>query len=556
MTDAFFLHLLKILKMKIFIFFISFVIVISCTTKQEVDVLVIDAKIYTVNKNFDTAEAMAIQNGKIIAIGSTDEVTKKYQSKNIVQAQGKVIVPGLYDAHAHLYNLGIGLQTAELRGLSSKEETLDKLIQFQEEKKLPFITGRGWDQNDWPDKKYPTAADLDSIFPDTPVALSRVDGHALWVNSKALALAGITEKTKINGGEVVLQNGKPTGILIDTPMNLVFNIIPKPTRAQQTQALLEATAICLENGLTTINDAGLDKQIIQLIDSLQKEKLMKLKVYAMVSNTPENLEYYLNKGIIKTSKLNVRSIKIYGDGALGSRGAALKQPYTDLPHHYGAMITQQEILDSLALKIEKAGYQMNTHAIGDSANIAVIRAYQKALSGKTDKRWKIEHAQVVSKEDFKYFSNNIIPSVQPTHATSDMYWAEDRIGKERIKGAYAYKKLLKKAGIVVLGTDFPVEKVNPMHTFYAAVARKDLQQYPKDGFRPEEALTREEALKGMTIWAAYSNFEENEKGSLEVGKAADFTVLNTDIMNCPENQIPNIKVLQTFIDGERVFTLN
>ena len=273
----------------------------------------------------------------------------------------------------------------------------------------------------------------------------------------------------------------------------------------------------------------------------------------MVSNYPENLDHFLSKGKIKTPRLNVRSVKVYGDGALGSRGAAMRAPYSDQHDHYGAMITDQETLMALAKRIADAGYQMNTHAIGDSANVAVIRAYTEALKGQEDARWKIEHAQVVTPVDFDYFSMNIIPSVQPTHATSDMYWAEDRVGAERIKGAYAFKTLLNKAGIVALGTDFPVERVNPMHTFYAAVARKDLQQYPEGGYRMEEALSREETIKGMTIWAAYSNFEETEKGSIEVGKMADFVVLEGDLMNMAEDDIPNNKVIATFIGGEAVY---
>ncbi len=306
-------------------------------------------------------------------------------------------------------------------------------------------------------------------------------------------------------------------------------------------------------GLTTVNDAGLDREIIELIDSLQQNGELSLRVYAMVSNSKENLDYYLAKGKIKTDRLNIRSIKIYADGALGSRGAVLKNKYSDMPHHFGAMITPMNQLDSLAKIIAKAGYQMNTHAIGDSANVSVLKVYTKALKNEIDPRWKVEHSQIVSLSDFDYFSKKIIPSIQPTHATSDMYWAEDRVGSERIKGAYAYKTLLSKSGIVALGTDFPIEKVNPMYTFYAAVARKDLENYPENGYRMEEALTREETLKGMTIWAAYSNFEENEKGSIETGKFADFTILDTDIMTCKEDDIPKTKVIATYINGEKVY---
>lgn len=512
-----------------------------------------NAKIYTVNEGFEIAEAFAVKDGKIVEVGTSETILLKYTAEEQLNAEGKTLLPGFIDAHAHLYNFGLGLQNVDLVGTTSKEEALQKMVAFQKEKNSEFIFGRGWDQNDWPVKEFPTKKELDSLFPETPVALSRIDGHALWVNSKTLEMAGITSATKMEGGEVVLEDGEPTGILIDTPMDLVFSIMPKPTKEVSIRALLDAEEVCTSLGLTTVNDAGLDKEIIELIDGLQQNNEMKLRVYAMVSNSKENLEYYLTKGIVKTPKLNVRSVKVYGDGALGSRGAALRAPYSDKHNHYGAMITNSAQLDSLATAIFNAGYQMNTHAIGDSANISVIRAYKKVLEGKTDARWKIEHAQIVSLSDFDAFSKNIIPSVQPTHATSDMYWAEDRVGPDRIKGAYAYKTLLNKAGLVALGTDFPVEHVNPMYTFYAATVRKDLKQYPENGYRKEEALSREETLKGMTIWAAFSNFEEHEKGSIEAGKFADFIIIDKDIMTCPEDEIPNIKVLKTFINGEKVF---
>ncbi|VAV83359.1 FIG00930540: hypothetical protein, partial [hydrothermal vent metagenome] len=286
----------------------------------------------------------------------------------------------------------------------------------------------------------------------------------------------------------------------------------------------------------------------ELIDSLQQTGDLKMRVYAMVSASKRNLDYYLNKGIIKTEKLNVRSFKFYADGALGSRGAMLREPYSDKPGHFGLMVNDIETLQETAQRISNSEFQMNTHAIGDSANHAVLKTYKKVLQGKQNRRWRIEHAQIVSLEDIKLF-NDIIPSVQPTHATSDMYWAEDRVGAERIKGAYAFKDLLNQYGKVALGTDFPVEQVSPFLTFYAAVARQDIKGYPEGGFQMENALSREETLKGMTIWAAYSNFEEQEKGSIETGKFADFIILDKDIMQVPPNAIPNIKVIQTYVDG-------
>lgn len=539
--------------MKIVSLLILSALFFSCyTPKTSVDLLVLNAIVYTVNESFDVVDGLVVKDGKIVEVGDSESLQLKYKATEIIDVQGKTIVPGFIDAHAHLYYMALGLQNVELVGTNSKAEVLQKLADFEKGRNSTFIYGRGWDQNDWPEKEFPSKKELDSLFPDIPVALSRIDGHALWVNSKALEMAGITSETKMEGGEVMLKNGEPSGILVDKPMSLVHEVMPSLSHEQIISLLLEATEICTQLGLTTVNDAGLSREVIELIDSLQQTGTMKLKIYAMVSDTKKDLDYYLDKGIVKTDRMHVRSVKVYGDGALGSRGAALRAPYTDRPGHLGAMITTSEDLEKLATRIAAAGYQMNTHAIGDSANIAVLRAYKKALAGKEDMRWKIEHAQVISLEDFNDFSTNIIPSVQPTHATSDMYWVEERLGPERIKGAYAYKTLLDQAGLIALGTDFPVEQVNPMFTFYSAVARKDLNHYPESGYRKEEALSREEALKGMTLWAAYSNFEENEKGSLEPGKAADFVLLDKDIMTCAEDEIPSIKVLGTFINGEKI----
>lgn len=542
--------------MKKLLFLFITISLFSCAPeKLPADLLLKNATIYTVDKDFSTANALVVKDGKILEIGLKPELELKYNIKETYDAKGNTVVPGLIDAHAHLYGLGLGLQNVDLIGTTSFEHVLGRVVAFQEERKMPYIIGRGWDQNDWEDKNFPTKKELDSLFPETPVALQRVDGHAYLVNSKALELAGITAKTKVAGGEIVLENGEPTGILIDSPMELIDKTFPEITQEVSTEALLEAEKICLQYGLTTVDDAGLNRSIIELIDTLQKQGKFKLRMYAMVSNSPENRDYYLNKGIYKTDRLNVRSFKVYADGALGSRGAAMREPYSDMPHHFGAMITPADSLKFLAEKLAASEFQMNTHAIGDSANIAVLRAYKKALEGKTDRRWRVEHAQIISAQDFDYFddNNNILPSVQPTHATSDMYWAEDRVGAERMEGAYAYKKLLDEAGMIALGTDFPVEHVNPMYTFYAAVARKDLKNYPENGFQMKDALTREEALKGMTIWAAFANFEENEKGSIEVGKFADFTILDKDIMKVDEAELPNTKVVATFINGELVY---
>jgi predicted amidohydrolase YtcJ len=524
---------------------------ISCTKKEAVDSIVINANIYTVNDNFDTAEAFAIKDGKIVAIGTTEEIEKKYTSTYVNDAKGKTIVPGFIDAHCHFFGLGLQQQKVDLTDTKSFEEVIQRIIDFQKENSASYITGRGWDQNDWEIKEFPTKDKLDELFPTTPIAITRIDGHALLANQAAIDLAGITVKTPFTGGEILQKNGKLTGIFIDAPMDLIEVKIPKLSKKENIEALKDAEKICFDLGLTTVDDAGLSKEIIELIDSLQQAEALKIRIYAMVSASDENISYYAKKGIYKTDRLNVRSFKVYADGALGSRGAAMKKSYSDQHNHFGALVTPLGKLKKYAEKIAATNFQMNTHAIGDSANYVMLKTYKEVLKGKKDSRWRIEHAQIVDTADFNYFEN-ILPSVQPTHATSDMYWAQDRVGVERMKGAYAYKTLLKTYGKIALGTDFPVEKVNPMLTFYAAVARKDLNNFPENGFQMENALTREETLKGMTIWAAYSNFEENEKGSIEVGKMADFIVLDKNIMEIEADKIPTINVDETYIGGEKV----
>ncbi len=527
------------------------IICAACQKQEKVDLIVVNAAVYTVDESFATAEAFAVKDGKIVAVGSTDDIKKKYATLKTVDAEGKAVYPGFIDAHCHFLGLGLAEQKVNLRGTKSYEEVLERLVTFQKQKSLSYITGRGWDQNDWEIKEFPTKEKLDVLFPETPVAITRVDGHALLANQVAIDLAKVTVNTKFSGGDILKKEGKLTGVFIDRPMRLIRAKIPPPSIKEVANALKDAEKICFDLGLTTVNDAGLGQEAIELIDTLHKTGVLKMRVYAMVSANEQNLDYYLQKGISKTDRLNVRSFKMYGDGALGSRGAAMREPYSDKAGHYGALVNTVEFLKSSAKRIADSEFQMNTHAIGDSANHIMLQTYKEVLKDKKDRRWKIEHAQIVAAEDFDLF-DDIIPSIQPTHATSDMYWAEDRVGSERIKGGYAFKDLLNKYGKIVLGTDFPVEKVSPFLTFYAAVARKDLNNYPENGYQMENALSREETLKGMTIWAAHSNFEEHEKGSIEIGKFADFIILNQDIMKIEIDKVPNTKVLETYVNGEKV----
>lgn len=526
---------------------------VSCT-KKEADLIIYNANIYTVNEDLPKACCVAVKDGRIVEVSEKATLFRDYEAPEMIDAEGATLLPGLIDAHCHFVGLGQNQFVADLVGTASLEEMLVRVREFDSLYRPQVIRGRGWDQNDWEVKEFPDNEELSRLFPDRPVVLERVDGHAYLVNRKAMELAGITVNTRVRGGTIVLSDGEPSGVLIDGPMQLVDRVLPEYSREELTQAILRAQEICLENGLTTVNDAGLSRGQIELIDSLQRTGILKIRVYAMVGNRPKDVNHYLSTGPYKTDRLNVRSFKVYVDGALGSRGAKLKEAYSDQPGHNGELLIAPAVFRQLAEQIAESEFQMNTHAIGDSANYLVLKTYDELLEERPDRRWKNEHAQVVDlSSDLKYFSRNIIPSVQPTHATSDMYWAEDRLGPQRIRGAYAYKTLLGQAGLVVLGTDFPVEQVNPMHTFYAAVARKDLEGYPDQGYRSEEALSREETLKGMTIWPAFSNFEEGEKGSIEVGKWADFTLLGADPMEVPQEEIPNIVATQVFIAGESVY---
>ena len=535
------------LNKQILILIVLFTSLQSC--KKSVDFIAFNGNIYTVNSDFNTASAFAVKDGKFVDIGN-EEILSKYNTNQKIDLDGSTVLPGLIDAHCHFYGLGLNQSMIDLTGTNSFNEILEKISN----KDNNIIRGRGWDQNDWKIKEFPNKEKLDLIYPNTPVILERIDGHAYLVNQKALDIAGIDINTKSTNGTLLSKKGKLTGVLIDGPMSLIDNSFGEISLDNKIKALVSAQEICFKNGLTTVDDAGLSKDIIMLIDSLQKKELLKMRVYAMISNSENDVNYFIENGPIKTNSLNVRSVKVYGDGALGSRGATLKKPYSDDKHNYGKLVTSYKDIKDLANKLAEANFQMNTHAIGDSTINLLIDTYSKVLETKTDPRWRIEHSQIIDINDIKGYNNKILPSVQPTHATSDMYWAEERVGSKRIKGAYAYKALLEKSKVIGLGTDFPVEKVNPFHTFYASVSRKDLNDYPEKGFEFENALSREETLKGMTIWAAYLNFEEKEKGSIEKGKFADFIIIDRDIMKVEINKTPETKVLKTYLSGELVYS--
>ncbi len=485
--------------------------IIGCSMKKEqVDLLVKSATVYTVDATFSKKEAFVVKDGKIVDTGSDADMEMKYKPAETLSLQGKYVYPGWNDAHAHFVGYANSLNQVDLVGTRSVAEVIERCKTYAESNPGQWIIGRGWDQNDWEDTSFPDRNDLDAAFPDTPVLLRRIDGHAEWANSRALEIAGITGDSFVEGGEIIMENGTPTGILIDNASGLVTRQIPDPGTEELTALLAKAEKNCFAVGLTSVSDAGLPNDIVHLIDSLQKNNQMKMRINAWLSPSQKNIEEFVEKGIIQNEHLTIGTIKLYADGALGSRGARLLEPYADDPGNRGLFVTSPEDLKEFCRKALENNYQVATHCIGDEANRMMLKMYGSLLDEGNDRRWRIEHAQVIHPDDFSLFGKyNIVPSVQPTHATSDMYWAEDRLGPERVKGAYSYKTLLDQNGWIAIGSDFPVEDINPLYGFYAAVARKDRQGYPKNGFQMEDALSREEALKGMTIWAAKAAFEEN-----------------------------------------------
>lgn len=539
---------------------VIFLVVVSfnaCNTmKKKVDLIVFNGLVYTVDSTFTKAEAFAVTDGQFVAVGSSQDILRQYQSDRVVDANQEAIFPGLIDGHCHFFGLGENLvRYAELAGSKSFDEVLNRLTLHAEKHPDEWILGRGWDQNLWEGKAFPTNQELNSRFPGKKIILIRIDGHAALVSDAVLELARMNGKTKIEGGKVLLdQKGKPTGILVDKAYEKVQELIPQLSKPQQIQALMEAQNACFAVGLSGVTDAGLSLNKIMLIDSLQSAGKLKMKINAMIDPDDETTAYFFDKGPVVKDRLSVRSVKLYADGALGSRGALLIEPYSDEPGSIGLMMYDTLYYENICQRAYDAGFQVNTHAIGDGGNRFVLNLYAKYLKGKNDRRWRVEHAQVVNEQDFKLFGEyNIIPSIQSTHATSDMLWAPERVGSERMKGAYAQQKLLKQNGWLINGTDFPIESINPIKTFYAAVVRKNEDGVPAGGFQMEDALNREEALRSITLWPAKGAFEEKMKGSIEVGKSADFVILDRDIMQVNEDEILSTEVLLLVVSGEKVF---
>jgi predicted amidohydrolase YtcJ len=539
--------------MKKLLFLFVTTILFGCNENLLVDTIVHNANIYTVDDAFSKQQAFAIKDGKIVEVGAENQILNKYTASEVIDAKQGYLFPGLIDAHCHFLGYGVEKNRINLVGTDSFEDVINKIEEYIARIDSKWVLGRGWDQNDWSDKSFPTNDTLSKLFPDHFIAIKRIDGHAFLASKNVLELAEVTSETKVEGGEIILSNSLPTGILVDNAMGLITKVLPENDRSFMINALLTAQTDCAKVGLTTVSDAGLSPENIRLIDSLQESNSLKMRVYAMISASNSVLTD-LEKHRLDKPRLNVNSIKIYADGALGSRGAYLLEPYSDHDHHQGFLITDKDSLRKWAKACYNANFQMNVHSIGDGANNVVLQVMGDQLKQTNDRRWRIEHAQVVSDTDIDKFSQfTILPSVQPTHATSDMPWAEDRLGKERIKNAYSYQRLLQQNGLIALGTDFPVESISPFKTFYAAIERKDETGQPAEGFLADQALSREEALRGMTIWAAMSNFQELNRGSIEKGKYADFIILDIDLMTCKAQSILDAQVEQTWINGELIY---
>jgi hypothetical protein len=520
--------------------------------KKKADLIIYNAKIYAPDTLDSDVNCIAVKKGKIIAVGTDSEIRSRYWTKEYINASGSFVYPGFIDAHSHFTGFALGLRFADLSQTHSFEEILEILQGYRKLHPEGWIVGFGWDQNNWPRKVFPDNKLINKLFPGVPILLTRIDGHAVLASEEAIKAAGITFPGK--SGEAVITKGEFSGIFLEGMADKLKNAVPLPSENEKIDYLATATRLCHEAGLTAVTDAGLTKSEIMLLDSLQKSGTLALRIDAWLTPGEDNFEYFMSDSPYVTPFLRVGAVKMYADGALGSRGASLLTPYSDDAHNKGLLVSTPEELSAMCKRAYDHGFQMNTHAIGDAAVRMVLKTYSKFLKPDNDRRWRIEHAQVVNESDFAMFAAyNIIPSIQSTHATSDMDWAGQRLGKDRIKNAYAYKRLLEQNGWLPNGTDFPIEGIEPLKTFYASVARKNTLGQPENGFMPENALSRMEALKSITTWAAKASFSEKVRGSIVVGYDADFTILNTDLIEAIDSNILKAKVLYTIVDGKIVF---
>ncbi len=543
----------------------TFYFLFTYSSRQEATMLLMNGIVYTVNDAAPHAEAVAIQGDKIIGVGTTAEMSRKYVSSSVIDLKGRTVVPGFIDSHGHLENLGVVMMTLNLVGTTRIDEIRSLVAErVSASKPGDWIRGRGWDQNKWPKKTFPVAKDLDAVAKDVPVYLERVDGHAVWVNTKVLQLVGITRETRDPDGGKILRDaaGEPTGIFLDNAIDLLKPVLPTFTAEHRRGALEAAVRECSKLGLTSVHDMGADLEIISLCKSLIDSARFPMRAYIAINGIGDTWTHYLKSGPeigYGNGRLTVRSIKLYADGALGSRGAALIEPYSDDPTNRGLTLTSEKDVDKVVREALGKGFQVCTHAIGDRANHIVLNVYEHAFKSlqvnKQDHRFRVEHAQVIAQDDIPRFEKlGVLPAMQQAHCTSDMYWAEDRLGPVRVKGAYAWRSLMEHGSIIPGGSDFPFENPNPLWGFFAAITRQDQSGWPAVGWNAKERMTREEALKSFTKWAAYAAFEEDVKGSIEPGKYADLVILSDDIMKIEPPKILATTVVTTILGGEIVYT--
>ncbi len=533
----------------------------SCMKGEVADLVIHNAQIHTMDENNTIYEAIAIKDGKIIEVGPERQIINKYSATETIDAGSKEIYPGFIDAHGHILSYARQKLSIDLVGSKSFDEMLVRIEMYQSRHNRKFIIGRGWNQNLWTKSKgMPTNERLNELFPDIPVCLFRIDGHALLANDYLIKKSKVVEKfnadSELNsGGYLILDSlQQPTGVFIDNAMNPILEILPDFPMNELKQAILEVQEELFQYGITGVHEAGLQHEEVELIEELIESGEFPLNLYAMLLPTEDNIAFARENGIYQKNNLTIRSFKVFGDGALGSRGAFLKQSYSDLHNHKGYLTTSLERMKKIASICEKVNYQMNTHAIGDSTNRIMLELYQNIYKIKPDHRWRIEHAQIVDPIDFQLFADaGVFPSVQPTHATSDQVWAVSRLGLGRMKGAYAYRTLLNQFGMIAIGTDFPVEAIDPFLTIHAAVNRKNSEGIPSGGFQMEESISLEQCLRGMTIWAAFAAFQEHELGTLEKGKDATLLILESPLST--SSDFKNNFAYMTFIKGKKVYSV-
>ena len=527
------------------------------------DLVVLNGRIYTADGARPVVDAIAVRDGRIVFVGDEAGARALVGARTeTLDLDGRTMIPGMTDAHAHVAGLGEALRDVDLTGTSSYEQVIARVVErARNTPKGEWIVGRGWDQNDWGDTRFPTHEALTRALPDHPVYLTRVDGHAAVVNALAMQKAGLTKATKDpNGGSIERDAaGNPAGVLVDNAQGLVGRAIPNATRAQVKDAIKAAIAEMHRWGMTGVHDAGASPTEVEIYEELGREKALDIRLYAMISDNASAIDALLKRGPqagLYDGMLWLRSIKLYQDGALGSRGAALLEPYSDDAKTTGLLVSAPAHIQDVATRALRAGIQVNTHAIGDRGNRLVLDSYEAALKAvpTADHRFRVEHAQILHSDDIPRFAQlGVIPSMQASHQTSDMYWAGTRLGETRLRGAYAWRSLIESGVVVPNGSDFPVEHVNPLISFKASVSRQDARGWPAGGWFPEQRMTRDEALKSMTLWPAYAAFQEDELGSLTKGKRADFVVLDQDIMRVPDAMLPATKVISTWVGGRKVY---